>query len=104
MAACTSRAAASMLRLRSNCKVIVVEPSVLELGHLGDPGDTPELPFQRRGHRRGHGLAGCAGQAGVDTEWWETPPAAAATPAARYANIPASAIASVSSVVPTGGE
>jgi hypothetical protein len=30
MAACTSRAAASMLRFRSNCKVMLQEPSVLE--------------------------------------------------------------------------
>ena len=30
MAACTSRAAASMLRFRSNCSVMLVEPSVLE--------------------------------------------------------------------------
>src|SRR5215467_3516781 len=29
MAACTSRAAASMLRLRSNCRVMLVEPSWL---------------------------------------------------------------------------
>ena len=30
MAACTSRAAASMLRFRSNCSVMLVEPSVLD--------------------------------------------------------------------------
>ncbi len=30
IAACTSRAAASILRLRSNCSVMLVEPSVLD--------------------------------------------------------------------------
>jgi hypothetical protein len=30
MAACTSRAAASILRFRSNCKVILVEPRLLD--------------------------------------------------------------------------
>ena len=63
MAACTSRAAASILRFRSNCSVTLVEPSWLRRGHLGDAGDAAELAFERRGHGGGHGLRTRAGQA-----------------------------------------
>ena len=55
-----------MLRLRSNCSVICVEPSVAGRRHLGDPGDAAELALERRRHRRGHRLRAGAGQAGGD--------------------------------------
>ena len=56
IAACTSRAAASTLRSRSNWSVIDVEPSVLVDVISVEPGDAPEAPLERRGDRRGHRL------------------------------------------------
>ena len=35
-------------------------------GHLDDPGNPPEGPLQRRGHRTGHGFRAGAGHAGAD--------------------------------------
>ena len=56
MAACTSRAAASMFRLRSNWSVMPVEPSWLVDVISVDACNAAELPFERRGHCRGHRL------------------------------------------------
>jgi hypothetical protein len=47
MAACTSRAAASMFRFRSNCRVMLVDPQAARRGHLGDRRDAAKLPLQR---------------------------------------------------------
>ena len=67
MAACTSRAAASMLRLRSNCSVMLVEPRLLDEVISVTPAMRPNR-FERRGDRGGHRLRTGAGQAGADTE------------------------------------
>ena len=62
MAACTSRAAASILRFRSNCSVIDVATELLDEVISRDAGDAPELPLERSRDRRGHGLRTGAGQ------------------------------------------
>ena len=54
MAACTSRAAASMLRSRSNCSVMTGVPEPARRSHLRDARDAAELPFERRRDRRSH--------------------------------------------------
>ena len=56
MAACTSRAAASMSRFRSNCSVSAVRAERAGGGHFRDAGDARELLFERRRDRRRHGL------------------------------------------------
>src|SRR6185369_6546489 len=53
IAACTSCAAASMLRSSSNCNVIWVPPRLL---------------FERRGDVRRHGFGAGAGKVGVDLD------------------------------------
>jgi len=65
MAACTSRAAEATSRSRSNCSVMLVEPSALR-GHLGEAGDAAEAALEGVGHRRGHRVG--AGAAACDTE------------------------------------
>ena len=49
MAACTSRAAPSMLRFRSNWIVMLVPPSVLTEVSSDDAGNLGQPSFQRRG-------------------------------------------------------
>ena len=56
IAACTSWAAASMLRLSANCRVIWVLPWLLVEVIVVDAGDGRELLLQRRRHRGGHRL------------------------------------------------
>ena len=56
MAACTSRAAASMSRFRSNCSVMLVDPRALDEVISVTAGDASELALERRRHRGGHGL------------------------------------------------
>ena len=51
-----------MLRFRSNCIVMLVEPNWLVEVICVDAGDAPELTFQRRGHRGSHRLRTGAGQ------------------------------------------
>ena len=68
IAACTSRAAPSMLRLRSNCTVMRVSAERRARRHLGDAGDLAEPPLQRRRHRLRHGLGIGAGPAGADAD------------------------------------
>ena len=63
---CTSCAAASMLRLRSNCSVMLVLPWRVARADRGHARDRRELLFERRGDRRGHRLRACAGQVRVD--------------------------------------
>ena len=62
---CTSCAAASIDRLRSNCSVMLVLPCELRRADRRDAGDRRELLLERRRHRRGHRLRARAGQAGV---------------------------------------
>ena len=71
MAACTSRAAPSMLRFRSNCMVMLVVPRKLGRGHLGDAGDAAELALERRGHRGGHDFRAGARKRGADGDGGE---------------------------------
>ena len=62
MAAWMSCAAASILRLRLNCTVICVLPLRVRRAHRLDAGDGGKFAFERRGHRRCHGLRTGAGQ------------------------------------------
>ena len=71
IAACTSWAAASMLRSRSNWRVMLVSPGCDRRGHRVDAGDGGELVLQRRGDRRRHGVRIGAGQAGADLDGGE---------------------------------
>ena len=58
-----------MLRLRSNCSVMLVLPCVLvELIDV-EAGDGRELLLERQRDRRGHGLGTGAGQAGLHLRW-----------------------------------
>src|SRR5690349_13349941 len=102
MAACTSRAAASMLRLRSNCSVIDVPPSeLLELISV-----TPAM----RPNWRSSGVAtaeaivsGLAPGSPAFTEMvGNSTSGSGATGSLEYANAPASNTAMLSSDVPTG--
>ena len=63
IAAWTSRAAASMLRLRSNCNMMLVAPSELVEVISVNTRDPSKLALQRRGHRRRHRLRTRARQA-----------------------------------------
>ena len=56
IAVCTSSAAPSMLRARSNCSVIERRAEPAGGRHLRQAGDGGELLLQRRGDGRGHGL------------------------------------------------
>ena len=71
MAACTSTAAPSRFRFRSNSRVIWVLPSEFERGHRIQAGDGRELVLERRGHGRGHGLGAGAGKSGGDQQGGE---------------------------------
>ena len=62
MAACTSRAAALILRFRSNCRLMRVEPTPLFDVISLTPEDRAQAPLQRRGHAAGHGVGAGAGQ------------------------------------------
>ena len=53
IAACTSRAAPSISRLRSNWTVMLAPPQCRGGGHLDHSGNLPDPPFQRGGKRRG---------------------------------------------------
>ena len=61
-AVCTSSAAPSMSRLRSNWMVIWVRPSARLRRHRRDAGDGRELPLDRAGDRGRHRLGAGAGQ------------------------------------------
>src|SRR5580692_9539326 len=102
MAACTSRAAASMLRLRSNCIVMLVDPRLLD--------DVISVTDAMRPNWRSRGVAtdeamvsGLApgNEADTDTVGKSTC-GSGETGRIRKATRPASAIAMVSSVVATG--
>ena len=101
IAACTSRAAASMLRSRSNCSVIEVDPSELV--------DVISVTPAMRPNWRSSGVAtddamvsGLAPGSPALTESSGTPPAAAAKRAGTVGDAPARAMATVRSVVADG--
>ena len=102
MAACTSRAAASMLRLKSNCIVIDVEPRKLVLVISLTPAMRPNC--------RSSGVAtadaivsGLAPGSDADTEIvGKSTCGSGETGRKRYATAPAKPTAIVSSVVATG--
>ena len=73
-AVCTSSAAPSMLRLRSNWMVICVWPERRVRGHRGDAGDGRELPLDRGCDRGRHGLRARARQRGRDLDGREVDP------------------------------
>ena len=56
IADCTSCAAASMSRLRSNCSVIWLMPNELDEVIDSQRRDLPELALERRGHQCGDGV------------------------------------------------
>ena len=68
MAACTSTAAPSRLRFRSNSSVICVAPERVDRGHRLEAGDHRELVLERRGDRRGHRFRARARQTGGDQQ------------------------------------
>ena len=74
MAACTSRAAASTSRSRSNCRVKLTEPSELTEVISVRPAMRPKRRSERGGHRRGHGLGAGARQGRVDVDGGEVDP------------------------------
>ena len=82
-AACTSRAAPSMSRVRSNCTEMLAEPSELDRGHLGHAGDLAEAALERRGDGRRHGLRGRRRGGWLDADGRETRSTAGWRPAAR---------------------
>src|SRR3954466_10857395 len=102
IAACTSRAAASMLRLSSNCSVTWGDPSELVLVISVTPAIRPNC--------RSSGVAtadaivsGLAPGRVAETEMvGDSTCGRGATGRKKYASAPASATATVSSVVPTG--
>ena len=65
MAACTSCEAASMLRLRLNCKVICVPPCVLMELMDSRPAMVENSRSSSGGHGGGHGLGARARQGGA---------------------------------------
>src|SRR4249920_3525902 len=102
MAACTSRDAASILRFRSNCRVMLVEPSVLD--------DVISLMPAMRPNCRSRGVAtddaivsGLAPGRPVDTEMdGKSTCGSGATGRKLYDTAPAMPSAMVRSVVATG--
>ena len=68
IAACTSRAAASMLRSMSNCAMICVDAERAYRGQFVEAGDVGQPPFERRGDRGRHGLGIGAGARGGDAD------------------------------------
>src|SRR5271156_3053037 len=102
MAACTSRAAASMLRLRSNCMVMLVDPKLLD--------EVISVTEAMRPNCRSRGVAteeamvsGLAPGSDADTDTvGKSTCGSGDTGSMRKATIPASAIAMVRSVVATG--
>ena len=102
MAACTSRAAPSMLRLKSNCKVMRVEPSELE--------EVISVTPTMRPRERSSGVATVAAMVSglapgrlAKTEMvGKSTCGRGETGRRRNASIPASAMPSVSRVVATG--
>src|SRR5580700_10897827 len=102
MAACTSRAAASMFRLRSNCIVMLVDPRLLE--------EVISVTEAMRPNCRSRGVAteeamvsGLAPGSDADTDTvGKSTCGSGDTGRIRKATIPASAMAMVSSVVATG--
>ncbi len=71
IAACTSGAAPSMLRLRSNCRVIEAWPSTLTEVIWVTPAICAKLRLERLRHRGRHDLGAAAGQLGVDLDGGE---------------------------------
>src|ERR1022692_5288767 len=102
MAACTSRAAASMLRFRSNCKVMLQDPSVLD--------DVISVTAAMRPNWRSSGVAteeamvsGLAPGRDAFTEMvGKSTWGSGDTGSSRYAAAPAKAIATTRRVVATG--
>src|SRR3989442_1325800 len=102
MAACTSRAAASMLRFRSNWRITVVAPS-----RLGEViSDTPAIRPNWRSSGVATDEAIVSGLApGRTATTWMTGNSTCGrddTGSVRYATMPASSSATLSSVVPIG--
>ena len=61
IAACTSCAATSIGRSRTNCKVIVDVPERAGGIHRRQSADLPKLPLERRSDRRDHHVCARAG-------------------------------------------
>ncbi len=80
-AVCTSSAAASMSRLRSNWMVMAAVPVRGTRRHRGDAGDGGQLPLDRTGDRRRHRVRRSRPAASRSPRWSETRPWAAPTPA-----------------------
>ncbi len=71
-------------------------------GHLRHAGDAAELPLQRRRHAGGHRLGAGTGKPAPTEIVGKSTCGSGETGKNRYARIPDSAMAIVSSVVPTG--
>ena len=68
IAVCTSTAALSMSRSRSNCSVTLRAARRARRGHLVDAGDGRELPLERAGDGGGHRAGIAARQPGADIQ------------------------------------
>ena len=101
-AACTSRAAPSRLRLRSNWMEMRVRAERADRGHLVDAGDLAQPPLQRRRHRGGHGLRVGARPAGGDVDGGELDRGQARHRQEAVGDDATSSSPNASSVVPIG--